>query len=125
MGVAYTDMQQLFLNEQAAMYVGGIFELGYFQSQNKSLQMGIMPGPVARASDTPWVSSYDDGNYGVNAKTRYMDAAVKFIRFTASHEWGQAFTDQLKQISAVPGIKVNDPLLEQAVVLTCVTRRRT
>ncbi len=52
----------------------------------------------------------------MNAKTRYMDDAVKFIRFTASHEWGQAFTDQLKQISAVPGIKVNDPLLEQAVV---------
>jgi raffinose/stachyose/melibiose transport system substrate-binding protein len=115
MGVGYTDMQQLFINEQAAMYVGGIFELGYFQSQNKSLEMGILPGPVARAGDTPWVSSYDDGNYGVNAKTPYMDTAIKFIRFTATREWGQAFTDQLKQISAVPGIQVHDPLLQQAV----------
>jgi raffinose/stachyose/melibiose transport system substrate-binding protein len=115
MGVGYTDMQQLFINEQAAMYVGGIFELGYFQTHNKDLQMGIMPGPVAAASDTPWVSSYDDGNYGVNAKTRSMDVALKFIRFTATREWGQAFTDQLKQISAVPGIQVHDPLLQQAV----------
>jgi raffinose/stachyose/melibiose transport system substrate-binding protein len=77
--------------------------------------MGILPGPVASAGGTPWVSSYDDGNYGVNAKTRYMDAAIKFIRFTATREWGQAFTDQLKQISAVPGIQVHDPLLQQAV----------
>ncbi|HLN14117.1 MAG TPA: extracellular solute-binding protein, partial [bacterium] len=115
MGVAYTDMQQLFINEQAAMYIGGIWELGYFQSQNSSLQIGIMPGPVARTNDTPWVSSYDDGNYGVNAKTPYMDAAIKFIRFTATRDWGQAFTDQLKQISAVPGIQVHDPTLRQAV----------
>jgi len=115
MGVAYTDMQQLFINEQAAMYIGGIWELGYFQSQNSSLQIGIMPGPVARTNDTPWVSSYDDGNYGVNAKTPYMDAAIKFIRFTATRDWGQAFTDQLKQISAVPGIQVHNPTLRQAV----------
>lgn len=116
MGVAYTDMQQLFINEQAAMYVGGIFELGYFQSQNPSLEMGVMPGPVAKAGDTPWVSSYDDGNYGVNAKTPHMAEAIKFIRFTATREWGQAFTDQLKQISAVPGVEVHDPLLKQTVV---------
>ena len=44
-----------------------------------------------------------------------MDAAIKFIRFTASRDWGQGFTDQLKQISAVPGIKVQDANL-QAVV---------
>jgi len=114
-GVSYTDMQQLFANEQAAMYIGGIFELGYFQSQNPSLQIGVLPGPVQRASDTPWISSYDDGNYGVNAKTRYMDEAIKFIRFTATREWGQEFTNQLKQLSAVPGVKVQDPTLQQVL----------
>jgi len=116
MGVSYTDMQQLFINEQAAMFIGGIWELGYFQSQNPSLDIGVMPGPVARAGDTPWVSSYDDGNYGVNAKTPHMAEALKFIRFTATREWGQAFTDQLKQISAVPGVAIHDPLLKQVVV---------
>ncbi len=115
MGVSYTDMQQLFINEQAAMFVGGIWELGYFLSQNASLDIGIMPGPVARPGDTPWISSYDDGNYGVNAKTPHMAEALKFIRFTATREWGQAFTDQLKQISAVPGVEVRDPLLKQVV----------
>jgi raffinose/stachyose/melibiose transport system substrate-binding protein len=112
MGVAYTDMQQLFINEQAAMFIGGIWELGYFKSQNASLDIGVMPGPVARDGDTPWVSSYDDGNYGVNAKSANQAVALKFIRFTASREWGQAFTDQLKQISAVPGVEIHDPQLQ-------------
>ncbi len=115
MGVAYTDMQQLLINEQAAMFIGGIWELGYFQSQNKALDIGLAPGPVARAGETPWVSSYDDGNYGVNAKTPHMAEALKFIRFTATREWGQSFTDQLKQLSAVPGVEVRDPLLKQVV----------
>lgn len=113
MGISYTDMQQLFINEQAAMFVGGIWELGYFKSQNASLDIGVMPGPVARDGDTPWISSYDDGNYGVNAKTSNMALALKFIRFTASREWGQGFTDQLKQISAVPGVAIHDPQLQE------------
>ncbi len=116
MGVSYTDMQQLFVNEQAAMFIGGIWELGYFLSQNASLDIGVIPGPVARAGDTPWISSFDDGNYGVNAKTPHMAEALRFIRFTATREWGQAFTDQLKQLSAVPGVEVRDPLLKQVVV---------
>jgi raffinose/stachyose/melibiose transport system substrate-binding protein len=113
MGIAYTDMQQLFVNEQAAMFIGGIWELGYFKSQNSALDVGVMPGPVAREGETPWVSSYDDGNYGVNAKSANLAAALKFIRFTATKEWGQAFTDQLKQISAVPGVAINDPQLKE------------
>lgn len=113
MGVSYTDMQQLFINEQAAMFIGGIWELGYFKSQNAALDIGVMPGPVARTGDAPWISSYDDGNYGVNAKSANAALALKFIRFTASREWGQAFTDHLSQISAVPGVVIHDPQLQE------------
>ncbi len=115
MGVSYTDMQQLFINEQAAMFVGGIWELGYFLAQNPQLDVGVTAGPVARAGESPWISSYDDGNYGVNTTTPHMAEALKFVRFTATREWGQAFTDQLKQISAVPGVDVHDPLLQEVV----------
>jgi raffinose/stachyose/melibiose transport system substrate-binding protein len=113
MGVDYPTMQQLFINEQAAMFIGGIWELGFFKDQNKNLDIDVFPGPPARADQVPWVSSFADGNYGINAKTPYMDAAVKFIRFTATQEFGQMFTDMLKQISAVPGVKMTDPVLQR------------
>lgn len=112
MGVDYATMQQLFINEQAAMFIGGSWENGFFKSQNKNLDFGVFAGPPEKAGQVPWVSTYADGNYGINAKTAYMDAATKFIRFTATTEFGQMFTDMLAQMSAVPGVTVKDPILK-------------
>ena len=117
MGVDYPTMQQLFINEQAAMFIGGAFEIGFFKSQNKNLDFGVFAGPPERADQIPWVSNYADGNYGINAKTPHMDAALKFIRFTATTEFGQMFTDLLAQMSAVPGVVIKDPVLQQVQTL--------
>ncbi len=43
MGVAYTDMQCSSLNEQAAMYVGGIFELGYSRAKTSPSRWASCP----------------------------------------------------------------------------------
>ncbi|MGH2361508.1 MAG: extracellular solute-binding protein, partial [bacterium] len=106
MGVDYPTMQQLFLNEQAAMFIGGAWEIGFFKAQNKNFDFGVFAVPPERADQIPWVSSFADGNYGINAKTTHMDAAIKFIRFTATTEFGQMFTDMLAQISPVPGVVI-------------------
>lgn len=113
MGVDYATMQQMFINEQAAMFIGGSWEIGFFKAQNKNLDFGVFPGPTERADQIPWVSSYADGNYGINAKTANTEAALKFIRFTATLEFGQMFTDLLAQMSAVPGVVVKNPQLQQ------------
>ena len=112
MGVDYTTMQQQFINEQAAMFIGGSWEIGFFKAQNKELDFDIFAAPPLKAGTTPWVSSYNDGNYGINAKTPYLDAAMKFLQFTTTKEFGQMFTDMLAQLSAVPGIEVRDPILK-------------
>jgi raffinose/stachyose/melibiose transport system substrate-binding protein len=112
MGVDYATMQQLFLNEQAAMFIGGSWEIGFFKAQNKNLDFGVFAAPPQRAGDVPWVSSFADGNYSINAKTPNMDAALKFIRFTATTEFGQMFTDLLAQASPVPGVTIKDPNLQ-------------
>jgi raffinose/stachyose/melibiose transport system substrate-binding protein len=113
MGVDYATMQQLFLNEQAAMFIGGSWEIGFFKAQNKNLDFSVFAAPPQRADQIPWVSSFADGNYGINAKTSYMEAALKFIRFTATQEFGQMFTDLLAQASPVPGVVIKDPVLQQ------------
>ncbi len=118
MGVDYATMQQLFLNEQAAMFIGGSWEIGFFRTQNKNLDFDVFAAPPLKAGQTPWVSSYDDGNYGINAKTPLTDAALKFIRFTATREFGQMFTDLLAQLSAAPGVVVKDPVLQHVQELS-------
>ena len=112
MGVDYATMQQLFANEQAAMFIGGSWEIGFFKAQNKNLDFDVFAAPPLKAGQIPWVSSFNDGNYGINAKTPYMEQALKFIRFTASREFGQMFTDMLAQNSAVPGVVIKDPVLK-------------
>lgn len=115
MGVGYTDMQMLFAQEVAAMFIGGSFELGIMASLNPDLEIGAFPVPPLEAGDPAYVAAWVDGSYGINASTKHPEAALKFIEFTATQEFGQMFTDELKQISAVPGTVPTDPTLAQLV----------
>ena len=117
MGVGYTDMQMLFVNELAAHFIGGSWEAGYFKSQNPDLDYWVFPGPVANKGDKRYVSTFADGSYGVSSATKHVDAAVKFINFTATAEYGQYFTDNLLQLSPVPGVVPKAPFLNKVLEL--------
>ncbi len=103
MGVSYTDMQSLFAYEQAGMLIGGSYELGTLAQLNPSLRVGAFPVPSASAGSAG-ISYYVDGSYGINAASPNQEAALRFIEFLASQEYGQMFSDELRQISAVPGV---------------------
>lgn len=117
MGVGYTDMQVLFAQELAGMMLAGSYELGTFAQMNPDLKIGVFPIPGERAEDPAYISVYVDGSYGINANTKHPEAALAFIRFLASREYGQMFTNTLKQISAVPGTQPEDPVLAEIVEL--------
>jgi len=111
MGVGYTDMQTLFAFEQAGMLIGGSYELGNMRSLNPDLRIGSFAVPGDDASAPSCISYYVDGSYGINANSANQDAALRFIQFLASQEFGQMFTDELQQISAVPGTQPTSPAL--------------
>ena len=103
LGVGYTDMQTLFAFEQAGMLIGGSYELGNMRNLNPDLRVGSFAVPSDDAATPAHISFYVDGSYGINAASPHQDAAMRFIEFLASQEFGQMFTDELSQISAVPG----------------------
>jgi raffinose/stachyose/melibiose transport system substrate-binding protein len=103
MGVGYTDMQTLFAFEQAGMLIGGSYELGNMRQLNPELRIGSFTVPGDRADAEKCTTFYVDGSYGVNANSRNQEASLRFINFLASQEFGQMFTEELQQISAVPG----------------------
>jgi raffinose/stachyose/melibiose transport system substrate-binding protein len=114
-GVAYTDAQLLFINEKAAMFPGGSFELGFFTKQNPDLQIGTfdVPPPPGSVLSRPVTPGYADASFGVNAKSPHQKEALKLVRWMATKKFGQAYTDELKQISPVPGVTASDPVLAQ------------
>lgn len=102
-GIGYTDMQTLFAFEQAGMMAAGSYELGNMASLNPLLRIGSFAIPADDATTPSAISFYVDGSYGINANSPHQEAALRFVEFLASQEYGQMFTDTLQQISAVPG----------------------
>ena len=95
-GVDYASSQQLFAAGRAAMFAGGSFEIANFKAQNPTLDVGVFASPVTKSGDERLIASYYDGGYAVNAKSDKKDAALKFVRFLATPEYGTAFTNALK-----------------------------
>jgi len=116
-GVDYASSQQLFVAGRAAMFAGGSFEVANFKSQNPGLDLGVFASPVGKAGDERLVARYYDGGYAVNAKSDKKDAALKFVRFLATPEYGTLFTNQLKNLSPIKGIKIEDPLTQEVAKL--------
>ncbi len=116
-GLDYASSQQLFSSGMAGMFVGGSYELANFKKQNPKMNMGIFAMPGLKASDEKLVAQYFDGGYAVNAKTTKKEAALKFVNFLASQEFGQMFADDLNNISAVPGVNFKDSLLGEVAEL--------
>lgn len=116
-GVSYADAQALFTSGRAAMFPGGIWELGVFEKANPGMKMGIFNVPPApgAAVDKTLVPGYVDGSFGVSAKSPKREAALDLVRWMASAEFGRAYSTELRQISAVPNVQPEDKLLAQAL----------
>ena len=114
--VAYTDAQTLFITEMAAMFPGGSWEGAYFTSQNPDLDLGVFAVP-AKGTDAQLSSWFVDGAWAVSTSTDNQEAALEFVNWLGSPDFGQRFTDALAQISPIQGVTPTDPLLQDIVSL--------
>lgn len=116
-GLDYASAQQLFASGMAGMFAGGSFEIANFLSQNPDLNLGVFPAPVKAEGDQHLVGLYFDGGYAGNAKTEHAEAVQKFLAYLASKEFGQAFANSLGNISPIPGVEFEKPLLKEVAEL--------
>jgi raffinose/stachyose/melibiose transport system substrate-binding protein len=112
-GLDYPSAQQLFASGMAGMFIGGSYELANFKTQNPDIEMGVFAAPGETAEDDKLVGLYFDGGYAVNAATPNKDAAITFVNYLASQEFGQAFANTLNNISTIPGVTFDNPLLAE------------
>lgn len=115
-GVAVTDAMTLFTSGKAAMYPGGSFDLATLQKGNPEMDLAVMqvPPPAGSPSGSQATTAgWADGNFAVNAKSPDKEAATKLVAWMATPEFGQMVADEVKQISAVPGVTYSDPVLAE------------
>ena len=114
-GVGYQDSRTLFITERAAIFIGGSFEVGFWRDQAPDMEMGVFRVPPAPDSvhDGPLTPGWMDGSYGVNAQSDAQEEAIKLVEWMGTPEFGQMFTEKIKQLSPLPETKPTDPLLQQ------------
>lgn len=112
-GLDYPSAQQLFASGMAGMFIGGSYEISNFKAQNPDIELGVFAAPGKTAEDAKLVGLYFDGGYAANAAGANKEASVKFLNYLASKEFGQAFADTLSNISTVPGVNFENPLLAE------------
>jgi raffinose/stachyose/melibiose transport system substrate-binding protein len=113
-GVSYDDSRTLFLAELAGIFIGGSFEIGYWRENGPDLDIGVFqvpapPDSLAPASVVGWM----DGSYGVNANSDNIDEAKALVEWMGTQEFGQLFTENIRQLSPIPGTTPEDPLLAE------------
>ncbi|WP_306117953.1 MULTISPECIES: extracellular solute-binding protein [unclassified Roseitalea] len=116
-GLDYPSAQQLFVSGLAAMFAGGSFEIANFRSQNPDLEIGLFAAPGADEGDTPLVATFFDGGYAGSATTEHEEAVLKWLNFLATQEFGQMFANSLGNITPIPGVTFEDPLLQEVADL--------
>lgn len=112
-GIDYPSAQQLFLSGRAAMFAGGSWEIANFRRQQPDLNFDIVASPAAAAGEQQLVSTFFDGGYAVNATSEHEEEALEFIRFTATKEFGDQLVAKLGNISPIPEVDIDDPLLSK------------
>lgn len=116
-GVGYTDMQMMFAQEMAAMFLAGSYEFGTFAQMNPDLEIGVFIVPNLEANQDKYFSMYVDASYGMNANTKHPEEVLEFLKWTATKEFGTLYANTLQVLSVVPGIEISDPLLQEIVSL--------
>lgn len=110
-GLGMDDIRTLFAMEQAAMFPLGSWEIPVVNELNADLDYGFFPMPSKAGNQT--VTTWVDGSFAINAKSKNKEAAKTFLEFLTTKEFGELFVDEFKMISAIPGITSDDKLLSE------------
>lgn len=112
------DAQALFFAEEAAMYINGDYRLETFEKNAPDMDIDVIPGFKAPGSDDPLVMSWVDGSYGVVKASENQEAALKFMEFMATTEFGQLFSDELNRVSAISGVEAQHEVVQKITSAT-------
>ncbi len=90
----YADSLQLFAQGKAAMWMGGSWDIPYFMDEKLSFQWSVFAPPPPEGS-LPYITFHLDTGMGLNVKTKHKKAAMIFLQWMTTLEFGQLLGNQL------------------------------
>jgi raffinose/stachyose/melibiose transport system substrate-binding protein len=101
----YPDSQNLFTLGRAAIDPAGSWDITTFEKQS-DFEFGAFPPPVLKAGDTCYISDHTDIGMGINAKSKNLDAAKKFMSWVASPAFANIYANALPGFFPLSNAKV-------------------
>lgn len=93
-GLDYSTMQQMFGTGNAAMFIGGSWEIGIFEDLGGLDDIGYFAPPVEKAGDKLQYCFHVDAGIGVNKDSKHLEEAILYLNWLASPEFAQLFMDE-------------------------------
>lgn len=94
-GIDYVTMQQMFGTGNAAMFIGGSWEIGIFEDLGGLDDVGFFAPPVARKGDKLQYCFHVDCGVAMNKNTKYPEEAELYMKWLASPEFAQLYMNEL------------------------------
>ena len=92
----YEDMKQLFASGNAAMFMGGSWEISTFEDLGAdSTKIGWFAPPVVNPGDKLQYCFHVDAGIGVNKESKHLNEAIEYFKWLAGAEYAQALMNEL------------------------------
>lgn len=92
--LTYYDSQQLFLLGDAAMWLGGSWDIPFFESEQPEFEWGVFAVPPPEGQEGN-VTFHLDAGMGVNAASEHKEEAKLFLEWMTTPEFAEQFGNLL------------------------------
>ena len=93
--LTYYDSQQLFLMGQAAMWLGGSWDIPVFESEAPDFEWGVFGIPAPEGQEQRFVTFHLDAGMGVNAASPNKLTDKTFLEWMGTPEFAKLLANQL------------------------------
>ncbi len=90
----YVSMQTMFGTGQAAMFMGGSWELGILEDLGTT-DLGWFPPPVKEKGDTIQYCFHVDAGIAMNKNTKHPEEALRYLKWVSTPEYAQLIMNEL------------------------------
>ena len=92
--LTYYDSQQIWLFGEAAMWMGGSWDIPYFEGENPPFEWSVFAVP-APEGQPGYVTFHMDAGMGINAASPNKEAARTFLEWMTTAEFAKMMADNL------------------------------
>jgi len=93
--IDYSTCQQMFVNGQAGVFMGGSWEVSTFETLGYDFELGWFPNPVVNKGDRLQFTFEPNGGLAINKDTEHVDEILEYLSWYTTCDYGQALLDNL------------------------------